>query len=258
MKKIILFFLSVILLNARNLIVLEPSAVEILLKLGAKDNILAIAKTQNSKIEPEYLSKDLDSVGTYIKVNMEKIISLHPDLVLYGHHSLNIEQLNKFNIKTKKIEANSLENIKENIKFLAKISNKEYEGKKLLLEFNNYLSKTKDIIKDKNAIIIFSANPLMLFCSNNLANDVLNHIGVKNICTQKEQSPIVNIEYVLNSNPDIIIYFGKKDELIKQYPLLKFSKAYKNNKIITSNLASLLRASYNITKTMATLIEQIQ
>ncbi|MBZ7986673.1 ABC transporter substrate-binding protein [Campylobacter canadensis] len=258
MKKIILLFLSAILLNAKSLVVLEPSAVEILLKLGAKDNILAIAKTQSSKIEPEYLSKDLDSVGTYIRVNMEKIISLNPDLVLYSHHSLNVEQLDKFNIKRKSIEANNLEDIKQNIKFLAQISNKESNGEKLLLEFNNYLSKTKNVIKNKSAIIVFSANPLMLFCSNNLANDVINHIGVKNICTQKEQSPIVNIEYILSSNPDVIIYFGNKEELIKQYPLLKLSKAYKDNKILTSNSASLLRASYNITKTISTLIEQIQ
>lgn len=245
MKKIIFSILCVFSLNAKSLVVLEPAAVEILLALGAKDDIKAIAKPSSLDIYPIELSTKLDSVGTYIRPNIEKIVALKPDLVIAGHHSVSIKQdLDNFGVKTLLLEANTLNDMKENIKTLSNLVGKKDSGDLMIKELADSIKTIKDErLKGKKVLFIFSSNPLMLFCSNNLANDLIKELDMINVCDKKEQTLIVNMEYILSKNPDYIVYMGNDDGAILQNPMLKHTKAYKNGKTIRISSSKILRAS---------------
>lgn len=245
MKKIfIICFLSVFVF-ANKLVVLEPSAVEILLALKAKEEIVGIAKPSTLDIYPKEESQTLKSVGTYIKPSIEKIVSLKPSLVIAGHHSINVKQdLENFKIDTMLLNANTLKDLKENIKKLGKLVNKENEANDLVLKLENDINSLKDDkLKNKKVLFVFSSNPLMLFCGNNLANDLITELGMVNVCDKKEQTLIVNPEYIIGKNPDYIIYIGSDNAVFLQNPLLKHTNAYKNNKVIKISGSKILRAS---------------
>lgn len=256
MKKILLSLLILVNLNANKLVVLEPSAVEILYELDSFNNILAIANTTTSTIYPEDKTKQLLSVGTYTRPNIEKIIELKPDIVITSQHSLGLEKLKEFNIKILDFKANSFKELKNNIAKLGEITNKKDKAQEIIKEFELGIKEFHNLAKDKTAMFIFSSNPIMLFCDNNLANDVIKAFGMKNICDLKEQTPIVNKEYIISKNPDYIFYFNDGDlKIISNF--LKHTKAFKNNNLIKTNSSSMLRASPRIIINMKELSKEL-
>lgn len=259
MKKILVLLVLSIFANASRLIVLEPSAVEILLALKAKEQIVAIAKPSTLDIYPKEESETLESVGTYIRPSIEKIVSLRPDLVIAGHHSVSVKQdLENFKINTMLLNANTLKDLKENIKSLGKLVDKNEAANELVAKLESDINALKDDeLKGKKVLFIFSSNPLMLFCGNNLANDLILELGMSNVCDKKEQTLIVNPEYIIGKNSDYIIYLGTDDAVFLQNPLLKHTKAYKNNKIIKVPSSKILRASPQITLVLEDLKKEL-
>ena len=118
------------------IVVLDPAAVEMIYMLGAEDKIVGVANLERSKVWPEEKVAKLESVGTFMKPSLEKIIALKPDLVIMS--ALTGEELNNGlksnNIKTKRVQANSIEEIFTNFLEVGKMLGKENEANKIIAE----------------------------------------------------------------------------------------------------------------------------
>ncbi|PSM53237.1 heme ABC transporter ChuBCD, periplasmic substrate-binding protein [Campylobacter blaseri] len=252
MKKIIFsLILSINALFAKNIVILEPSSIEIIFMLEAQDSIAAIAKTQSSDIWPQEEVAKLASIGTYIKPNLEKIVEINPDLVLVSYHSSSIiNDLDRFNIKHEMIQANSIDDIYKNIIKIGKFVVKEKESKKIIDDFQNRINALKfDKLKDKKALFFYSATNLLSFGKDTLPDSIFKIMGIKNIASKlKGSNPIVSPEYLLEENPDfmLVVSNGNVDDFLKQYPILRHTNAVKNNKIFIINGSSLLRGTPRI------------
>lgn len=229
-------------------VILDPAVIEMFYLLEAEDKIVGIANMERSKIWPEEKVKTLESVGTFSKPSLEKIISLKPDLVITSFHTT--EELNnglKSNgIETKQYRANSIESIFKNYEEVAKIVEKENIAKKHIEEKNKKINEIKEILKEeKKGLFILSANPLMAFGNNTLPNDILKLLNIKNIATSLEgASPVVTPEYIIKENPEIILTLLKNpDEIEKANPNLKDVDAIKNKKVIVLDSSQVLRGS---------------
>ncbi|MDD7514130.1 MAG: helical backbone metal receptor [Campylobacter lanienae] len=268
MKKfIILIFVVFFALNldAKRLVVLDPAIVEMLYMLQAQDEIVAIAQPTTSAIWPENLTKNLPSVGTYTKPNLEKIIELKPDLVIASFHSINtISELKKFDINATIYEANSLENIYSNLEQIGKIVEKSHKANEIIASLKNSLNSATnhDKLQGKKIAILFSVNPIMAFNDQTLPGDIASKLGLKNIVTDtKAKSPILPIETLLVANPDFIIVIGdneQKNSLIKSYPALKSIKAAKNGKIISIPSSLILRGTPRIAEGIEILLKEMR
>ncbi|MCR6571972.1 ABC transporter substrate-binding protein [Campylobacter insulaenigrae] len=252
MKKI-LFILCVlfgIMYAKERIVVLDPASVETIFMLGAGEQIVAMAKLQHSDIYPQDRTKNIPSVGTFSNPSVEKIISLKPSLVILSDYSLNLKQmLDNFKIKNINLKANSLNDIQDNIAILAKITNKEKEGKELLDNFNNQLAQIQAKPINKSAIYLYSNNPLMAFNNNSLIADILRLLGVNNVSPDSNVSrPIISEEYILKQNPDMMILgMNASRQNLSNFPLLKSTKALKQDCIIINNdTHELLRLSPKI------------
>ena len=230
------------------IVVLDPATVEMIYMLGAEDKIVGVANLERSKVWPEEKVAKLESVGTFMKPSLEKIIALKPDLVIMS--ALTGEELNNGlksnNIETKKVQANSIEEIFTNFLEVAKMLGKENEANKIIAEKKAKLEEIKKIATgNKKGLFVMSASPLMVFGNDNLPNDIMKLLNIKNIAeNQKGRNPIVTPEFIIKENPDIIItLLPNPSQIVATNPQLKNVNAIKNSKFIVVNSSQILRGS---------------
>lgn len=230
------------------IVVLDPATVEMIYMLGAEDKIVGVANLERSKVWPEEKVAKLESVGTFIKPSLERIITLKPDLVITS--ALTDDNLNNGlksnNIEAKRIQANSIEEIFTNFLEVAKMLGKESEANKIIAEKKAKLEEIKKIATgNKKGLFVMSASPLMVFGNDNLPNDIMKLLNIKNIAeNQKGRNPIVTPEFIMKENPDIIItLLPNPAQIVATNPQLKNVNAIKNNKFIVVNSSQILRGS---------------
>lgn len=265
MKKILTLLLVLTsFIYAKKLVILEPSIVEIIYKLGAQEQIQAISKMMHSKIYPAEKTDKLTSVGNYSKPNIEKIISLKPDLVITNRYSSKTkEDLERFGIKTTSFEANSIEDIYKNIKSIGEIVGKQKEASELIKDLKERLAKIdKTKLKGKKAIFFYSSSPLMAFNHKTLPGDILKFLGLVDLSDNlKGDRPIISQEYILTQNPDFIITLkgmGNTSDILEVNPLLKRTNAGKNKAIFFVPSSEYLRGTYRIVGAIEKLHETLK
>lgn len=230
------------------IVVLDPATVEMIYMLGAEDKIVGVANLERSKVWPEEKVAKLESVGTFIKPSLERIITLKPDLVITS--ALTDDNLNNGlksnNIEAKRIQANSIEEIFTNFMEVAKMLGKENEANKIIAEKRAKLEEIKKMAAiNKKGLFVMSASPLMVFGNDNLPNDIMKLLNIKNIAeNQKGRNPIVTPEFIIKENPDIIItLLPNPSQIVATNPQLKNVNAIKNSKFIVVNSSQILRGS---------------
>ena len=230
------------------IVVLDPATVEMIYMLGAEDKIVGVANLERSKVWPEEKVAKLESVGTFIKPSLERIITLKPDLVITS--ALTDDNLNNGlksnNIEAKRIQANSIEEIFTNFMEVAKMLGKENEANKIIAEKRAKLEEIKKMATGNNkGLFVMSASPLMVFGNDNLPNDIMKLLNIKNIAeNQKGRNPIVTPEFIMKENPDIIItLLPNPAQIVATNPQLKNVNAIKNSKFIVVNSSQILRGS---------------
>ena len=230
------------------IVVLDPATVEMIYMLGAEDKIVGVANLERSKVWPEEKVAKLESVGTFIKPSLERIITLKPDLVITS--ALTDDNLNNGlksnNIESKRVQANSIEEIFTNFLEVAKMLGKENEANKIIAEKKAKLEEIKKIATgNKKGLFVMSASPLMVFGNDNLPNDIMKLLNIKNIAeNQKGRNPIVTPEFIIKENPDIIItLLPNPSQIVATNPQLKNVNAIKNSKFIVVNSSQILRGS---------------
>ena len=230
------------------IVVLDSATVEMIYMLGAEDKIVGVANLERSKVWPEEKVAKLESVGTFIKPSLERIITLKPDLVITS--ALTDDNLNNGlksnNIESKRIQANSIEEIFTNFLEVAKMLGKENEANKIIAEKKAKLEEIKKMATgNKKGLFVMSASPLMVFGNDNLPNDIMKLLNIKNIAeNQKGRNPIVTPEFIIKENPDMIItLLPNPSQIVATNPQLKNVNAIKNNKFILVNSSQILRGS---------------
>ena len=230
------------------IVVLDPATVEMIYMLGAEDKIVGVANLERSKVWPEEKVAKLESVGTFIKPSLERIITLKPDLVITS--ALTDDNLNNGlksnNIEAKRIQANSIEEIFTNFMEVAKMLGKENEANKIIAEKKAKLEEIKKMVTgNKKGLFVMSASPLMVFGNDNLPNDIMKLLNIKNIAeNQKGRNPIVTPEFIIKENPDMIItLLPNPSQIVATNPQLKNVNAIKNSKFIVVNSSQILRGS---------------
>lgn len=230
------------------IVVLDPATVEMIYMLGAEDKIVGVANLERSKVWPEEKVAKLESVGTFIKPSLEKIIALKPDLVITS--ALTDDNLNNGlksnNIEAKRIQANSIEEIFTNFMEVAKMLGKENEANKIIAEKKAKLEEIKKMVTgNKKGLFVMSASPLIVFGNDNLPNDIMKLLNIKNIAeNQKGRNPIVTPEFIIKENPDMIItLLPNPSQIVATNPQLKNVNAIKNSKFIVVNSSQILRGS---------------
>ena len=240
MKKLLYLLLFINFLNAtERIITLSPAINEIAFALGLGDRIIANTEFCDFPIE----SKNIQKVGGYGSVSLEKVVNLNPTIILNQDYDKKLNQsLKDLNFKTLVYKTNSLEDIKFTIKDLGEVFNKKEEAKDLNNQIENSLESLKNIIENQKILIVISPQSTLsnqIFVAGNFIyfEDIIKASNNINAYQSSLKSqPSINSEKLITLNPDIIILLApylkddkEKDDMLNLWKKLPVTASKKGN-----------------------------
>ncbi len=205
------------------IISLVPSITETLFDFGLTGNNV-IGRTKFC-IHPENEVKNVEIIGGTKNLNIEKIISLNPDLIIANkeeNEKLQVEELQK----KYKVWVTDIQNLEDNEKFISEVGallNKE----KLAKNFNdriNAVFKAKEIFLSKKVAYVIWKNPYMTVGSDTFIHEILEKLGFDNIFKNKKRYPEISLDemksadYIFLSSEPFPFQQKHIDELQKELP----------------------------------------
>lgn len=218
---------------------LAPSNTEIVFALGAGDSLVGVTEFCNYPEE----AKPIGKIGGFSTPNIEKILSLSPDLVLGMdfHHKMGIPQrMKKEGIPCILLSSKSLLDAPKNIECAGKVLGREEKAKEIALELkykiNQILEKIKSVIHRVRVCYLCSiecAAWRSCYVSNLI--ELLGGLSIAKDIQEKNRKSLVT-EICLR-DPEVVVFseghLESRDMLsfMTQFPLFWETTAYKTNRI---------------------------
>lgn len=221
--------------SPQRIVSLGPALTEQLFLLGVEDRL--IANTIFCNRPPE--AKKKEKIGTVIRANIEKIVSLKPDLVLATSLTCpeQKEKLRNLGIQVVGFpRPSNFSQICEQFLELARLVGAEKEAREIVREAKGRVYSIRKKVKDlppKRVFLQVGANPLWTVPRDCFINDLIESAGGINIASGT-RTGLYSREKVLKSNPEIIIIItmGTVEEKEKEvWQGFEVLSAAKNNQV---------------------------
>lgn len=200
---------------ARRIVALAPHIVENLYAAGAGKKL--VAAVEYSDFPPQ--ASALPKVGGYNTFSLEAILAASPDLVVVwasGNGLEIIEQLNRLGIAVYADEPETLEDIAGSIRKLGALAGTETASEQAADDFLQRLNGLRSKFGGGSELTVFYQiwhQPLQTLSGDHIVSDVLEVCGAKNAFADAVSlAPVINIESVLQRNPDVILASGAGEE----------------------------------------------
>ena len=207
----------------------------------SRDKLIAIPGSSLFKGKIEYQELPRISQGR-TPPNLEKIVSLKPDLVIgtNGFHDKILDKLKDINIKTVSYELNdwnSLENTINLISTKLGINNSEISNEVINTNLRECMD-TNEKNKKPNVVVLASTKPILSPNSKSWAGNLLKRFGLnsltKDLDSKSEFRGYVNLspEWLVKENPDNLIIIQTRP---RQYLDFEKTKPFSNLKAVKSD-----------------------
>jgi vitamin B12 transport system substrate-binding protein len=221
---LVLLALTAQALAVERVVSLAPSLSEIVVELGAAD---LLAGVLDGGERPADLAK-VPSVGHYGQLNMERLLSLNPDLILLWPGSVGPaqrEQLQRLNIPVYIAEPHSLEQLTTQVQAIAEQVGRAEAGRQLAARLRQRLAGLRQRYQQAEPVRVFYQvwdQPLYTVGGGQIISDALSVCGARNVFDDlKLPAPQVSIESVLQRDPELILVGDQTQlEAWKVWPLM--------------------------------------
>ena len=195
----------------KHIVSLIPSNTEILFELGLNKEIVGVSDFDNFPKE----AADKEKIGG-MEFNVEKIVSLEPDLVL-AHESTaksaeeGLNQLKDAGVNVFIVQdAKSFEEVYNTIQDIGTLVGKKDEADSVVSEMKSDLKsiqeKASEVTEKKRVYVEVSPSPdIYSTGKNTFIDQMLSMVNAENVMSEQEGWVQVNQEAVISSNPDVII-----------------------------------------------------
>ncbi|ONH52632.1 vitamin B12 transport system substrate-binding protein [Pseudomonas cedrina] len=205
---LVLLALSAQALAAERVVSLAPSLSEIVVELGAADLLVGLLDGGD---RPPALAQ-VPSVGRYGQLDMERLLSLQPDLILLWPGSVGPaqrEQLQRLNIPVYVAEPHSLEQLTTQVQAIAGQLGRADAGRQLATQLRQRLAELRQRYQRAEPLRVFYQvwnTPLYTVGGGQIISDALRVCGARNVFDDlKLPAPQVSIESVLQRDPELIL-----------------------------------------------------
>lgn len=239
---------------AERIVSLSPATTELLFELGAGPQVIA---TTSGSDYPEKATK-LPIVAAPGQVNIEAIVALKPDLVVFwsdGLSTAKAAKLDAFGIPWFAIAPRGLDEVAHLINTLGLMSGHQAESNQLSQRFLRDIADIQDEYKGKQSVRYFyqvSARPLFTLNGQHMLSQALEYCGGENIFADLSVlAPRVGLEAVLEADPEVILISpGLSRQLPGYWAKWPFLRAVADNQIVTLEDDSLQRPTMRLLKGM--------
>ena len=221
---VLLLALSAPALAAERVVSLAPSLSEIVVELGAADLLVGVL---DGGERPAALAR-VPSVGHYGQLDMERLLSLNPDLILLWPGSVGPaqrEQLQRLNIPVYVAEPHSLEQLTTQVQAIAQQLGRTDAGRQLAVQLRQRLAELRQHYQRAQPVRVFYQvwnQPLYTVGGGQIISDALSVCGARNVFDDlKLPAPQVSIESVLQRDPEVILVGDQAQvEAWKAWPMM--------------------------------------
>ncbi len=190
---------------------LSPNFTEIVYDIGAQDQLVGV--TNYCKFPPEATKKE--KVGGWVNPNIEKIVSLKPDLILVpSFFGKNYDRLQKLDLPILAMKCYTTQDVLALYDLIGEKMGRESAAKKAKDRLEKRLGRLKGHKSDRKPLsVLFIVNhvpgalqQLYAVGSNNFINELIQWTGGVNVLEDSKLTyPIVSKEEMVSRDPDVII-----------------------------------------------------
>ncbi|MCL6466064.1 MAG: cobalamin-binding protein [candidate division WOR-3 bacterium] len=197
---------------------LVPSVTEIIFAIGAED--MLVGTTNQCDFPPA--AKEKTKVGDFQSPDIERIVSLKPDVVFATQpiHQRLIERLAEFKVQVYVSNPADVEGVFAEIESVGVILRRTKEAERLVAALRRRLDSLPTFSYKPKVYVEISMAPLMSVGQGVFINDIISRAGGQNIFQHLNiPYPVVDPEAVVQENPDVILLLhplANKDELKKR------------------------------------------
>ncbi len=200
----------------KRIVACVPSDSEMLFDLGLGDKVVGVNDWANY---PEAVTQ-IEKVGGS-PLNIEKIISLKPDVVLAnaGLVPQEIEKMRELGLVVLAINPTDLDSTLETYLLVGKAFGVEVEAQQLVSELTHRQTKILPLEKKPRVFVEIWNDPLMTSGKGSLWDSLIEKAGGENIGALAQGAyPVFSIEELIKQDPDLIILTNFNLEEAKNRP----------------------------------------
>jgi len=194
--------------HSPRLVVLAPHLVEQLYSIGAGGMIVGTVEHADYPLEASAIPR----VGNYAGLQLESILALKPDLVLFwqsGSPAAEINQLQRLGIRTEGFEAKTLDDIAADLEQLGRLTGQQARASQQAREVRSRLAALRQQYQQKKTVRVFYElwdEPLSTIGPGAWPSQALRLCGAENIFADATAAyPQVSAEALLQRQPDLIV-----------------------------------------------------
>ena len=197
----------------QRIVSLAPSNTEIIYALGLEDRLVG---TTDYCDYPE-AAKSKPRVSGYSTPNLEKVVSVQPELILAEaiHEKTVLPALENLKLTVIVMSAKSLDTVLNDIKLVGQVNGKSQAAATLVDSLNARIqaivSKTDTLTPEQRVKVLYVVwhDPIWTMGRETFINDLIWESGGVNIFADDfEKSRVVSLEAIIQKNPQVILVSG--------------------------------------------------
>ncbi|NOZ64551.1 MAG: ABC transporter substrate-binding protein [Caldiserica bacterium] len=206
---------------------LSPDITKSLYLLGLEDRVIGV-----TRYCPRKEGKEI--VGSVLEINVEKVFSLHPDLVIgteEGNPKKPIEKLKSLGLNVLILGKESrVKDIFDNFILLGKAVGKERQARRIVQQTRATLEAIKKRWAGKSPRRVFiqvGTSPLVAAGGNTPITDMVSYAGGQNIFSDLARYPRINPEEVVRRDPQVILILtmSEQGDFLRSWERLGWQKS---------------------------------
>jgi len=198
---------------------LSPSLTNTVYALGAQGDLVGIT---NYTVYPHEAASEKPSVGAVVNPSLEKIVALHPDIVL-ALPELNgaetIHGLERIGIPVFLFNTGNIANIYRTVEQVGQIMGRQREATTLIASLRARESKVREQSAGKpkpTVLLVLSIDPLITAGRNAFITEMISAAGGKSVTDDLAQDWLhLNVEAILPRKPDYIMLMQRGPVTLK-------------------------------------------
>ena len=225
--------------DPQRIVAFAPSITEIIFALEQQQRLKGVTIYSDY---PE-AAKSLPRVGSYVRLDLERIVALRPDLCIAtkdGNPKAQIERLESMNIPVFVVDPRNLESVMKTICDLGAILHATDRANTLVGNMQLRIKRINSLIAGSNdkprVFFQIGITPIVSAGTDTFIHELITYAGGINLAEGKDSYPRFSREQVLGLKPDVFIISSMArgvafDKIKKEWSRWPHLPAVRNNRI---------------------------
>jgi len=251
--------------NPTRVVSLAPNITEIVYALEQGHRLVGATTYSDYPVDAAKLPK----VGSYVHLDLERIVSLTPDLCLAikdGNPIAAVTRLESLGIPVYAVDPRDLDSVMDTLSRIGEILQAEKQAEKLVQNMRYRIQVVESIVAkiDHRPGLFFQigVSPIVSVGTNTFIHELIVRAGAKNLAQGETPYPRFSKEQVLGMSPDIIIITSMAraavfDQIKKDWYQWQDLPAVKNHRIYFKDSSLFDRPSPRLVDALEILVRLI-